>query len=395
MRAGWRRAWLVARREWNQRIRTTAFRVSTVVSVLIVVALILVPDIYGGGAGTTQTVGIVGSVSSEVPAYVRAAGERLDLTVETRTFEGEAAARAALRSNEVDVVLADQRRLVWNAEVDEQLTAVVTVAVQAVEQRRAIAEIGLTREQADRLLRAPALPSTSLSPVTKEQTARADLGMIAVVLLFMALAFYCSFVLVGVVEEKSSRVVEVLLSRLRPTELLAGKILGIGVVGFAQFVIVVVAAFVALSMSHNDVIPDTTPGTLGWIAFWFVLGYAFYSVLYATAGSLVSRQEETQTISVPMTVLMVVAYLFSLTATTSPDSSVALVASFLPPTAPMVMIVRLAHGPVPWWQILASVSLMVVAVYGLVHLAGRIYAGGLLRIGRRIGLKEAWRAAEV
>jgi ABC-2 type transport system permease protein len=394
MSGGLRRAWLVSRREWNQRVRTTAFRVSTIVSVLIVVLLIAVPQMYGGGTKPSRTVGLVGQTSSELPALLRAAGDRIDLTVETRSFATEPAARDALRAGDVAVVLVGEQRLLWKARIDEQLRAVVTAAVQVVGQQRTISDIGLSPEQADRLLRPPALPATSLEPVTKEQTARADLGRIGVVLLFMAIAFYCGFLLVGVVEEKSSRVVEVLLSRARPTELLTGKIVGIGLVGLAQFLIVVAAALVALSVTDNDVAPDTTPGTLGWIAFWFVLGYAFYSVLYATAGSLVSRQEETQSISVPMTVLLLVAYVLSFAATEAPDGTAALVGSLLPPTAPMVMIVRIAHGAVPWWQVASSVAIMAVSVYGLVRLAGRVYAGGLLRIGRRMGLKEAWRAAE-
>jgi ABC-2 type transport system permease protein len=394
MSGGLRRAWLVSRREWNQRVRTTAFRVSTIVSVLIVVVLIMVPQIYGGGTRPSRTVGLVGRGSSDLPALLRAAGDRIDLTVRTRAFDDENAARGALRAGDVTVVLVDEQRLVWKAEADEQLRAVATTAVQILRQQRAVSQIGLTPEQADRLLRPPALASASLEPVTQEQTARADLGRIGVVLLFVAIAFYCGFLLVGVVEEKSSRVVEVLLSRLRPTELMAGKIVGIGMVGLAQFLIVVVAALVALSVSDNAIAPQTTPGTLAWIGFWFVLGYAFYSVLYATAGSLVSRQEETQSISVPMTVLLFVAYILSFAASEAPDGTAALVGSLLPPTAPMVMIVRLAHGAVPWWQIVASVAVMAASVYGLVRLAGRIYAGGVLRIGRRVGLREAWRAAE-
>ena len=128
--------------------------------------------------------------------------------------------------------------------------------------------------------------------------------------------------------------------------------------------------------------------------FWFVLGYAFYAVLYATAGSLVSRQEEAQSIQFPITAVLIVAYFLAIEAAQSPDSVAALVGSLLPPTAPMVMIVRIAHGSVPWWQIGLSVALMVVTIYGMVQLAGRIYAGAVLRFGRRVRLKEAWRGAE-
>jgi ABC-2 type transport system permease protein len=395
MRVGARHVWLVARREWNQRVRTNAFRISTLVSVAIVVVLVMVPEIYGAGDKPTRTVGLIGQTSAQLPTLLRVSGDQLNLSVKTRAFGSEAAGRTALREGDVSVLLLDQRELIWKAEVDDNLRAAVTSSVQVLQQQQAVGRLGLSATQAQRLLQPPAIASSSLEPVTKEQTARADLGRVSVVLLFMVIAFYCGFLLMGVVEEKASRVVEVLLSRLRPSELLAGKILGIGAVGLAQFALVAASALVALRLSDNTLAPETAPGTIGWIVFWFVLGYAFYSVLYATAGSLVSRQEETQSITLPMTVVLFVAYILAFAATESPDSTAAVVGSLVPPTAPMVMIVRVAHGSVPWWQILLSVALMVVTVYGMVRLAGRIYAGGVLRIGRRLRLKEAWRGAEV
>jgi ABC-2 type transport system permease protein len=394
MSRGARRIWLVTRREWNQRARTRAFQVSTLVSAAIVVALIMVPEIYGARDRPTRTVGLVGEGSAHLPALLATSGDQLGITLKTHSFADEASGRAALDSEGVSVLLVDEHELIWNAEADEQLRAAVSSAVAAVQRQQAIGEIGLTREQTKRLLQPPKLRSTSLDPAAKEQTARADLGRIGVMLLFVTIAFYCAFVLTGVVEEKSSRVVELLLSRVRPTELLAGKIFGIGLVGLAQLVVVMGAGLVALSFTDNTLAPQTTPSTLGWIVFWFVLGYAFYSVLYASAGSLVSRQEETQSLQLPMTGLLFVAYILAFVATESPDGAAALIGSLFPATAPMVMIVRIAHGGVPWWQILLSVLLTTAAVYALVQAAGRIYAGGVLRFGRRVRLRQAWLDAE-
>ena len=391
--SGARRVWLVVRREWIQRVRSTAFRVSTVISAAIVVAIIAIPQMYGGGTPPPRVVGVVGESSPQLQTVMPAAGRQVDLTVSTRAFEDETAARDALRSGDVDVLLVGERALVWKAEVDEQLGAVVTSAVQAVEQQRAIDELGLTPEEQQQLRPAP-LSSSSLEPVTEERTARLALATIALVLLLMFISFYGGFLLVGVIEEKSSRVVEVMLSRLRPTELLTGKIAGIGLVGLAQFALVAAAALIALAFSDNAQLPTTTRGTIGWVVFWFILGYAFYAVLYGAAGSLVSRQEEAQSMTFPITAVLIVAYLFALEAVQSPDSVATLIGSFLPPTAPLVMIVRIANGSVPWWQIGLSVLLMLVAIYGMLRLAGRIYAGAVLRTGGRVKLREAWRGAE-
>jgi ABC-2 type transport system permease protein len=392
MSDGMRRMWLVARREWNQRARTTAFRVSTLVAIAVVVALIMVPEMYGGGETPPRTVGLVGTSAPQLPEVLEATGEQLELSVKTRAFANEDAGRTALRADEVAVLLVDQQALVWKAEVDEELRTTVTAAVAILDRQEAVGELGLTAEEAGRLLQPPELESTSLDPTTEEETARADLGRIGVVMLFLMLAFYGGFVVMGVVEEKSSRVIEVLLSRVRPAELLGGKVLGIGLVGLAQFGLVVVAALVALSVTDNAEIPETAAGTLGWIVFWFVLGYGFYSVLYAAAGSLVSRQEETQSVVLPMTAVQLVAYFFAFLATEYPDSASAVLASLFPPTAPFVMIVRIAHGGVPLWQTVLAAALMAVTTYGVVRAAARVYAGGVLRFGGRVPLREAWRA---
>jgi ABC-2 type transport system permease protein len=393
MSGGARRLWLVARREWNQRARSRAFRISTLISILLVVAIVVVPEMYGGGVKPGRTVGLVGQSSSEVPTLLRASGEQLGLSVETRAFADETDGRAALRAGEVSVLLVDQRELVWKAEADGELQTIVTSGVQVLEQRQAIAELRLTPEQIRRLEPLD-LPSRSLEPAAQERSARVVLASIGLALLFMAIAFYGGFLLTGVVEEKSSRVVEVLLSRLRPTELLAGKVLGIGLVGLAQFTLVAASAVVALRLSENTLAPETTPSTIAWIVFWFALGYGFYSVLYATAGSLVSRQEEAESMQLPITAVLLVGYILAFNAAEYPDGVAALVGSLLPPTAPMVMIARLAQGGVPWWQIVLSVALIVVTVFGMVQLAGRIYAGAVLRIGRRVHLREAWRGAQ-
>ena len=228
MSGGWRRAGLVARREWDQRARTAAFRISTVISILIVVAIIVVPQMYGGGAEPTRTVGLVGQSSPQLPALLRASGAQLGVTVETRGYprrDGRANGPALGRR----VGVACGRRAAGMEGGRRRPAADHRhVGGDDREQQQVIGELGLTADQAKRLLQPPDLASRSLDPASKERDARAALAVIGVVLLFMAIAFYGGFVLVGAIEEKSSRVVEVLLSRLRPTELLTGKIVGSG-----------------------------------------------------------------------------------------------------------------------------------------------------------------------
>jgi ABC-2 type transport system permease protein len=391
---GARRVWLVIRREWNQRVRSNAFRISTLVAAAVIVAIIAVPEILGGDAKHVKIVGVLGKTSPQLSAVVQTAGEQLGFTITTRPFDDRATAEDALRSEEVNVLLVDQRELVWRAEADDQLGATVTTAVQGVEQQHAIEALGLTPEQL-RSLQPPPLTSTSLDPATDERSARLDLAMSGLLLLLLAISFYGGFLLVGVIEEKSSRTIEVLLSRLRPTELLSGKIAGIGLVGLAQVGLVAVAALVALALTQNTQLPATAGPTIGWLVLWFVLGYGFYSVLYGAAGSLVSRQEDAQSMTFPISAVLFVAYFFAMGAAQSPDSMAALIGSFVPPTAPLVMLVRIAYGGVPWWQIALSVVIMVATIYAMVRIAGRVYAGAALRMGKRVKLMDAWRTAEL
>jgi ABC-2 type transport system permease protein len=391
---GARRVWFVIRREWDQRVRSNSFRISTLVAAAIIVAIIAVPGILGGDTKQARSVGVVGVTSTRVAEAMAAAGEQLGFTITTRSFDDRAAAEDALQSEDVNVLLVDQRELVWRSAADDQLGAIVTIAVQAVEQQHAIESLDLTHEQL-RSLQPSTITSVSLEPGADERSARLDLAMIGVGVMLLTISFYGGFLLVGVIEEKSSRTIEVLLSRLRPTELLSGKIVGIGLVGLAQVGLVAVAALVALAVTHNSQIPTTAGPTIAWLVPWFVLGYGFYAVLYGAAGSLVSRQEEAQSMTFPITAILFVAYFFAMEAARSPDSMAALIGSFVPPTAPLVMVVRIAHGGLPWWQIALSVLLTVGTIYAMIRVAGRVYAGAALRMGRRVKLMDAWRAAEL
>lgn len=177
------------------------------------------------------------------------------------------------------------------------------------------------------------------------------------VLLFMALTTYGSMVLSGVVEEKSSRVVEVLLARMPARNLLAGKIAGIGLLGFGQFVLTAVAAVIAISVVDTFDVPAVRGEVLAWLVVWFVLGYAFYATVFGALGSLASRTEDTQSVAGPVTTGMLVAYFVSFATIGSPDATWARVVSFLPPTAPLAMLARMAMSNPAWWEPVVAVAL--------------------------------------
>jgi ABC-2 type transport system permease protein len=186
--------------------------------------------------------------------------------------------------------------------------------------------------------------------------------------------------------------VEVLLAAVRPVQLLAGKIIGIGLVGLLQlFIIGGIGLVVALAFDRI-VLPPGAAGTIGLILVWFILGYAFYSCLFAVAGAIVSRQEELQNTVTPLNLVLVASFFLAFSALQNPDGTLAQVASYLPPVAPLVMPPLVAGGTVPAWEVALSVLITLATIVALVPLAGRIYSGAVLRTGARVKLGAAWAA---
>ncbi len=217
-----------------------------------------------------------------------------------------------------------------------------------------------------------------------------------VLLIYLALLSYGSMISQGIAEEKSTRVSEVLLGAMRPYQLLAGKIAGIGVVGVLQLLAVGVAAggsALALGSLH---VPKGTPFTFAAVLMWFVLGFALYSCAYAAAGATASRpQEAAAAAAAPITFLLAASYGAAFTSLGDPNSGVVRVFSLIPLLTPMTMLPRAAAGNVAPWELGLSVLMVMLLTYALVRLAGRIYAGAIVRTGPRVKLREAWRAAAV
>jgi len=217
-------------------------------------------------------------------------------------------------------------------------------------------------------------------------------AVIGVVVLYGLLLLFAQFVAQGVVEEKSSRVVELLLATMRPWQLLAGKILGLGLLGLGQMVVIgVVGVTAALALDVVEV-PGEVIGTVVTVVAWFVLGYAFYASVFAVAASLVSRQEDLGSVLTPASMLLIVGFVVSVQAAGDPGGTLATVTSFVPGMSPLVMPVRQAAGEAALWEVALAVVLMLLAIALAVRLGGRVYAGALLRTSGKTKIREALRA---
>jgi ABC-2 type transport system permease protein len=260
-------------------------------------------------------------------------------------------------------------------------------------------QLGLVLQEGSRRLRArekppPPLPVRPFDVGAEDSGELQSLAFVAVILLYGQLIGYGFWLASGIVEEKASRIVEVLLAAIRPRALLLGKIVGIGVVGFGQLLLIgIVGAGLGIATGTVELASDAI-GALAVVLAWFVLGYAFYACMFAMAGALVPRQEDVQNSTGPLTVVLVGSFLLSFGAIEEPAGTLAQVLSLVPPTAPMVSPVRMIAGDMPLAEIVLSVAVLLASAALLVAVAARVYANAVLRTSTRVRLLEAWRAPQ-
>ncbi len=389
---GTRQAWLVAAREVRERGRSRAFLVSLVLMLLAAAAAVALPALLDTGPGT-KDVGLTGSAPAALGTALQGQGEAVDTTIRLHRYDTVTAGQAAVRADDIDVLVVDARRLEWRTRADEQLQAVVTGAIQLVAVQERAATAGIDAGELAAIVAPVPVTNVELGQVAGRSPDDETAAFIMTVVLFGAISTYGAMVLSGVVEERSSRTVEVLLAHMPARPLLAGKVAGIGVLGLAQVVAVAIVALVAVALVDSVDVPAVRAGVLAWAVVWFVLGYALYATVFGTLGSLASRTEDASSVTGPVTIVLVLAFVVSFTAIGSAGTTWARLVSWFPLTAPLAMPNRIAMGAATWWDPLVAVVLTLAAIAALVVLGGRIYTRAILHTGSTLTLGEAWRDA--
>jgi ABC-2 type transport system permease protein len=384
-----RQTWLVARREIRERSRSRAFLASVILTVVAVISLIVLPAALSSGGGTKH-VGLTGTVPAGLPAAIEAQGHAFGITLHTERYNTLAAGEQAVRDKHIDVLVADAQQLEWPRTADAKLQAVVTSAIQLrALQDRAVAA-GISPQALSALLAPVPVKNVELGAVPGRGPDDEAAAQVLTMLLLLSIATFGGLVLNGVVEEKTSRVVEVLLTRIPARSLLAGKIAGIGLLGLAEIVLAGVAALIATATVSSVNLPSVRAAVVIWAVVWFGLGYAIYATAFGALGSLASRAEDAQSVTGPVTVALIVGYFISLAAIGSPTTTWATIVSLIPLTAPLAMPGRIAMGAAAWWQPAVAVVLTVATIAGLVHVGGRLYVRAILHSGSSLSLHDAW-----
>ena len=244
------------------------------------------------------------------------------------------------------------------------------------------------------------------------------IGYLMGMLMYVTMLIYGTVVMYGAIEEKSTRVVEVMVSSVRPFELLMGKVLGIGAMGLVQMFTWTLMIFLALTFagqvavmfmdpsaaglaaeaSSDEVLeaaginlPTISPAVLIWFILYFLGGYLVYAGLFAAVGILVESPQDAQSLMIPVILPIILSILFMAPVIESPNSTLATVLSMVPLTSPVPMVVRLAVTDLPWWEVLLSFSLLIGGFLGTIWLSARIYRTGLLMYGKKVKLLDVIR----
>lgn len=390
--SGRRQLWLIARREMRERSRSAAFRISLLVMVLAVVAVIVLQSVLTSSLRSVD-IGLAGRTPAGLPRTIQSQLDAVEGTGRIHTYDGRMAGERAVRDGDVDVLVVAGRLLVWPKQGDDELKAVLTGAIQVLAVQERADAAGIAPSQLRALVDPVPVGNIELSKVAGRSAGDETATVMMTGLLLLTISVYGALVLAGVVEEKANRVVEVLLTRVRPRTLLAGKVLGIGLLGLAQVVVTAAAAAAAVASVEGFDVPAVRASVLAWAVVWFALGYALYATLYGALGSLASRQEDAQSVAGPAMMVLVVSYFAVFFMVAHADSAAARALSYFPTTAPMAMPSRIAMGAASWWEPWLAVVITLAAIVAAVRLGGRLYAAAILQGGSTLSLRDAWLAA--
>jgi ABC-2 type transport system permease protein len=386
---------LVAQREIGQRLRTRAFVISTAGLCALIIGAGVLSAAIGDEDRQNYDIALIGDSPTGLEDTLQTVADQFDIDVKVRGATSRDQAEAGLRDDSLDGAIdIVGMQVIWKTDPPELLDTVIDAAWRTVSAQQAARDAGLDEVDVREILSPAPLELVVLEPDDDGDGLGQLVGMATGVLLFISINLFSSYVLMGVVEEKSTGVIEVLLSHVRAHQLLTGKVLGLCVLALIQLAAMIVAGLVALAISGITV-PTSVWVALPSTLFWFFGGFILYNTLFALAGSFVSRVEDAQSAAAPISMVFFAAYAAVFVLSGNTETVAARVMSVLPPFTPLLMPLRIATGAASVVEIVVAAALLIAAAYGMLRLAGSVYARTLLHRGARLRWKEALRARNV
>lgn len=377
--------WTIAAREIVTRGRSKGFLViNALLFIGVIVSAVLGAVIGGDGEAREVTIGIEGSAAELAEALKIGDDNLAPVTVEVSD------GLASLESGDIDV-LFDGSTLTWQESPDFGLRNYI-LAILRQEQFTSQAEsLGLGPDELTILFEERTIGEVRLDGGDDDFVLRLVVAAVTGFATFMLLQIWGAFMLMGVIEEKASKVVEVLLSHIRPATLLSGKVIGLGVLAALQMLILMSGIVIGLLFVQDIDIPVRIWATVPLSLVTFLLAFWFYATAFAAVGSMVSRQEDAQSAQLPVMLPLMIGYFIAVASIENPKNLMVTVGSFVPFTSPVLLPFRTALTDVAAWQVALSLGILAVSGVLMLRVAGKIYRYSLLRTGTRVKWSEAWR----
>lgn len=388
----WSMVWLVALREMRTRVLSKVFVLTSGLFVVAIVAGGAFLAFFGPDSQEASRLGVTPEAVALEPALASvaaASGTELEIEhVEAGAVEQQ------VRDGDLDAALSGSLpdlEVTVESDLDAALQTVIVAVVQQEALAGEIADLGGDPAAVAQQVAEAEPRIISLDDAEERDPAQVAAGFVAGILIFIALMGGGQRVAQGVVEEKSSRVVELLLATMRPWQLMAGKVLGNVVVGLLEIGVIVVAALAtAWGFDLLDASSLDLGAVAGWMLVWFLVGFVMYALLLASLAALVSRQEDVGSVISPVIGIMMVPYIVGVSiAPWNPESTLVEVLSYVPFCSPFIMPIRIALGTAGTMDVLIALALSLILVPALVWISGRIYSNAILRTGARVSLKQA------
>lgn len=382
---------LIAEREIRERVSGRVTRIVTAATAILVVAGIAIPGLIKSSTASTK-IGLIGSRSQALTPALKRAADAATVTVRLFDIAGVAPARALLDAGKLDAAIdagATSATILVEQSLSAGTRAVIAAAVDEAHFRTTLAKAGVPLAKVLPAVTPVPLSTVVLEPQPADQDARYVAAVFVGLLMYLAITLYGTAVATGVAQEKTSRTAEVLLSAVRPQQLLIGKVVGIGLVGLGQLAIAVVAGLLTNAAVHSAKIPGSVWVLMPAFLAFFVAGFALYAFALAATGALVARPEDVSSATLPLIMWLPIGYVLTFFAVGSPNATWLRVISWLPPLTPTLMPARIALGTVDWWEYPLVTTIMLGSIYAIIRAASAVYAGGLLRGDKRL----TWRTA--
>ncbi len=412
--------WSVIKREYLQIVKTKGFIIGTILGPVLMAALVLIPIAAQlASVGEQKTIGVIDASGEVFPGldkkldYKMKDGRKRYVLEEFAPTADAGALRLVLSqkvlSKELSAYLYIPKKILEGGETEyvslhvsdfEEIRR-ISEALNGVVVEKRLNQAGLEPQKIAQFIRHVGMKTIKVTEKGEEEDTGGTFAVsyLLVLILYMTLFFYGAIIMRGVIEEKNSRVVEVVLSSLRPFQLMVGKMLGIGAVGFTQYAIWALFGF-ALTRYGRVWVLGAFPATSAfkmpsipayifiYFVVFFILGYFLYGTLYAAIGAMVNSEKEAQQLLMPITMLLIVPMLLMMLVLRSPSSSISVILSLIPFFAPILMLMRICVLLPPFTQVAGSIVLLVLTVLLMIWITARIYRIGILMYGKRPDLGE-------